>query len=42
MLTNLDSREPAWRNRPAAAKELKRRVTSDVVVRSVCGLNWST
>jgi hypothetical protein len=32
----------AWRNRPRAAKELKRLVTSDFVVRSVCRLNWST
>jgi len=29
-------------NRLGAAKELKRLVTSDVVVRSVCRLNWST
>jgi hypothetical protein len=39
---SLDSREPALAQSSGAAKELRRLVTSDVVVRSGCRLNWST
>jgi hypothetical protein len=39
---NLDSREPALAESSGAAKALKRLVTSDFVVGSVCRLNWST
>jgi hypothetical protein len=39
--SNLDSREAALAQSSGEAKELKHLVTSDVVVRSVCRLNWS-
>jgi len=42
LVSNLDSREDARVESSGAAKALIRLVTSDVVVRGVGRLNWST